>query len=281
MASEHQAILDRALALVRLLRARCPWDRAQTAASLRPYLIEEALETADAIDAADDVALRDELGDLLLNVAFQIVVAEERGAFTAEEVVRALEEKMRRRHPHVYGDATAVPSWEELKAREGGAGGAGGASDRLDRAVRRLDALARAQRIQEHARGMGFDWDDPRGAWEKSLEEVREVDALLARGVAKEKLQEEFGDLLFAAVNVIRLHGLDAASALQAATAKFERRFRALQSLARSRGMDMRAASLSELDVLWDDVKREEKVRETARDRPPPAPHAGGAPPEG
>ncbi|MBI4513944.1 MAG: nucleoside triphosphate pyrophosphohydrolase [Gemmatimonadetes bacterium] len=263
MASEHDATLDRALALVRFLRARCPWDRAQTASSLQPYLVEEALEVADAIDARDDAALRDELGDLLLNVAFQIVVAEERGAFTAEDVLSALEDKMRRRHPHVYGDAAEPPSWDELKAREGGAGGAlGGGAEALERAVARLDSLAQAQRIQEHASGMGFDWDDARGAWEKLLEEVREVDAHLAQRADRDRLREEFGDLLFAAVNVARLCGLHAASLLRDANAKFERRFRTLQALARARGVNVGAATLSELDLLWDEVKREEKARE-------------------
>jgi MazG family protein len=269
MASEHTPhepatpgdprapILDRSLDLVRFLRARCPWDAAQTPESLEPYLLEEALETAEAISTGDDAALRDELGDLLLNVAFQIVLAEERRAFSGEEVLRHLEAKMRRRHPHVYGDAAERPSWEALKAEERAPG------ERFDGITERLDPLARAQRMQDRASGVGFDWPDVSGAWAKFLEEVGEVDAHWAAGgvdvEAKDRLEEELGDLLFAAVNVIRLAGSHAAAALRRANAKFARRFEAVESLARERGLTLGEASLEELDRLWDEVKRAER----------------------
>lgn len=254
MASERSPILDRTLELVRLLRARCPWDAAQTSGSLEPYLLEEALETAEAISARNDHALRGELGDLLLNVAFQIVLAEERGAFTAEEVVRHLEEKMRRRHPHVYGEATERPSWEEMKARERAR------DERFEGIAERLDPLSRAQRVQDRAAGVGFDWPDPSGAWQKFLEEVREVDERWRARAGRDGLEEEFGDLLFAAVNVLRLAGGHAASALRRANAKFARRFEAVEALARERGLRMGEASLEELDRLWDEVKRAERA---------------------
>lgn len=252
MASEPILILDRALAVVRTLRARCPWDAAQTPQSLEPYLLEEALEVADAIAAEDDAGLQGELGDLLLNVAFQIVLAEERGAFTAEEVVRELEEKMRRRHPHVYGDASERPSWEELKAKERAPG------ERFDGIAERIDPLSHAQRIQDRVSGIGFDWADARGAWRKFLEEVREVEDRWDDDSGRERIEEELGDLLFAAVNVIRLAGFHSPSALRRANTKFERRFRALERLARDRGLKMGEATLDQLDRLWDEVKQTE-----------------------
>lgn len=253
MASERDPILDRSLELVRFLRARCPWDAAQTPESLEPYLLEEALETAEAISSRQDEALKGELGDLLLNVAFQIVLAEERGAFDAEDVLRHLEEKMRRRHPHVYGDATERPSWEQLKARERAP------DERFEGIAERLDPLARAQRMQDRAAGVGFDWPDPHGAWEKFLEEVREADERWRTDARDGQLEEELGDLLFAAVNVIRLAGGHAATALRRANAKFGRRFEAVERLARERGLRMGEASLEELDRLWDEVKRSER----------------------
>jgi ATP diphosphatase len=288
MASEP--ILDRALALVRTLRAGCPWDAAQTPQSLEAYLIEETLEVADAVARGDDPALRAELGDLLLNLAFQIVLAEERGAFTAEDVVRGLEEKMRRRHPHIWGGADERPHWEEMKARERAG------RDRFAGIAERLDPLSRAQRIQDRVSGVGFDWPDVRGAWEKFLEEVREVERRLPDGAGRTArsgehdappdggapaagaLEEELGDLLFAAVNVIRLSGAHAATALRRANAKFERRFRRLEALARERGVEPGAASLEELDRLWDEVKREE---DAARSRRTPQGESEAASPEG
>ncbi len=239
--------LDRALDLVRFLRANCPWDAAQTPATLLPYLLEEAHEVADAVAEQDDAALPGELGDLLLNLAFQIVLAEERGAFDAEAVVSQLEAKMRRRHPHLYGGA-AEP-WEALKARERG--------DRpvLDGLTRRLDPLSRAHRIQERVSSVGFDWADARGAFEKVAEELDEVREALEQGETP-ALEEELGDLLFAVVNLTRLAGVHALNALQRANRKFTARFEALERLARERGIALGTASLEELDALWDEVKR-------------------------
>src|SRR5690606_25321682 len=183
---------DRALDLVRFLRERCPWDAAQTPLTLLPYLLEEAHEVADAVSAEDDAALPGELGDLLRNLAFQIVLAEAGGASDAEAVVSQLETTMRRRHPHLYGGG-AEP-WEALKARERG--------DRpvLEGLSPRLDPLSRAHRIQERVSSVGFDWADARGAFEKVAEELEEVrEALEAAEPAA--LEEELGDLLFAVVN--------------------------------------------------------------------------------
>jgi MazG family protein len=242
--------LDRALAVVRFLRTGCPWDAAQTPRSLTAYLLEESLELADAIlEEADDERLQSELGDLLLNLAFQIVLAEERQAFAAEDVVLTLEEKMRRRHPHLYGAAEERPHWEAHKASERAS------DDVFQGLAKRLDPLSRAQRVQDRAAGVGFDWDHARDAFQKVHEEIDEVSAHLESG-DRDELEQELGDLLFAVVNVARLSGLHAATALRRANLKFEDRFGRLVDLARARGLVMGEASLEELDELWEEVKK-------------------------
>lgn len=252
-----EGVLDRALGLVEFLRARCPWDAEQTPQTLRRYLLEEAHEVVDAIDGGDAAALRDELGDLLLNVAFQVVIAEERGHFTREQVVGGLEDKMRRRHPHLYGMGDAEP-WEVLKARErGSSSGVAGAGLLRDLSPG-SDPLRSAHRMQARAATVGFDWPDPTGAWEKVREEVEEVRAEMVAADAL-ALEEEIGDLLFSVVNLSRLAGVDAPTALSRANAKFARRFSALEQLARARGMVLEQAGLAALDGLWNEVKREER----------------------
>ena len=266
--SQAQPTLDRALALVRFLRRNCPWDAAQTPTSLLPYLLEEAHETAEAVQAGDEPELRAELGDLLLNLAFQVVLAEERRAFDAEGVVATLEAKMRRRHPHLYGEGPAVP-WEELKAREklepGRADDDGdaraarpGPGSVLAGLPKGLDALSKAHRIQEKVSGVGFDWADARGAFDKVAEELEEVRVALEQEPSP-ALEEELGDLLFAVVNLTRLAGSHSMGALQRANQKFTRRFEGLERLARERGVELGKASLEELDRLWDEVKAGEK----------------------
>ncbi len=248
-------VLDRALGLVEFLRARCPWDAAQTPASLQPMLLEEAHEVADAIAAGDEPGLRDELGDLLLNLAFQVVLAEERGAFGREEVAAGLEQKMRRRHPHLYGLGEAEP-WGDIKARERAE--RGGREGLLDGLASGMDPLLRAFRIQERVAEVGFDWPDPSGAFEKVSEEVEEVRHELGAGDA-DRLEDELGDLLFAVVNLARLAKVHPTTALARANAKFSGRFGALERLALERGVVLGSASLQELDVLWDEVKRAER----------------------
>jgi tetrapyrrole methylase family protein / MazG family protein len=248
-------ILDRALTLVEFLRANCPWDSRQTHASLRRYLLEESHEVVAAVDAGDDDALREELGDLLLNLAFQVVIAEERRAFDRDAVVRGLEEKMRRRHPHLYGSPEPV-SWEALKALERGTAGAA-EEGLLHDLVQGVDALAHAFRIQARVAGVGFDWADPVGAWAKVREEVEEVGSEVSAG-DQLRLEEEIGDLLFAVVNAARLSHVEPTLALTRANQKFARRFARLEVLAREAGLDLRGAGLAALDRLWDEVKREE-----------------------
>jgi MazG family protein len=254
------AALARALALVRYLRLHCPWDARQDARSLRPYLLEEAHETAEAIMAGDDDGLRAELGDLLLNVAFQIVLGEERGSFGAEDVVHALEKKMRDRHPHVYGDAEHPPDWERLKAEERRR--RGDDADAFAGLPAGLEPLDRAMRVQERAAGLNFDWPNVGGALDKIREEIAELERELevtrdgaGEPARRERIEDEAGDLLFAAVNVARLAGVHASLALTTANAKFERRFARLLEMAGQEGLDVHSARLDELEALWQRAK--------------------------
>src|SRR6266446_6009986 len=243
--------LARALALVRDLRARCPWDRAQTRETLRPYLVEEALELDQALRHGEPAALRDELGDLLLHLAFQIVVGEEKREFDAETVTRALEEKMWRRHPKLFGDAKTSDheGWERVKRRERGAG-----SGTLRGLPPSLPPLLIAFRLQERAAGVGFDWRDAQGPVAKVKEELDEVERATGSG-QRGTIAGEVGDLLFAVVNLARKLDVDPRAALEQANDKFRRRFEAMERLAEQRGVEIGRASLDELDKLWDEVK--------------------------
>jgi MazG family protein len=247
--------LARALALVRDLRARCPWDRAQTRATLRPYLVEEALELDQALTRGEPAELRDELGDLLLHLAFQIVIGEEKHEFDAEAVTHALEEKMRRRHPHLFGDSPTPDheGWERIKKRERGAG-----SGTLRGLPPSLPPLLMAYRLQERAAGVGFDWPDASGPLEKVKEETAELEAEMrdAGSGMRDGLRDEIGDLLFAAVNLARKLAVDPRAALERANEKFRRRFEGVERLAAERGVDVGRASLEQLDALWEEVKR-------------------------
>jgi len=246
------AALARALALVRDLRARCPWDHAQTRDTLRPYLVEEALELDQALKDGEPAELRDELGDLLLHLAFQLVIGEEKCQFDAEAVTRALEEKMWRRHPHVFGDSPTPDhkGWERTKRKQRGAG-----SGTLRGLPPSLPPLLMAYRLQERAAGVGFDWPDAKGPMEKVKEEIAELERETANG-KRESVEDEVGDLLFAVVNLARKLAIDPRAALERANDKFRQRFEALERLAAERGVDVGRASLEQLDRLWDEVKR-------------------------
>jgi MazG family protein len=250
--------LEDTLALMRDLRARCDWDAAQTHESLRPYLIEEAYEVDDAIRSGDDRQLREELGDLLLQVLFHSVVAEERGAFTMYDVADAFLTKMKGRHPHLYGDGVKQ-SWEKMKAKR--------RESIVDGLPVDLPALHRAFRLQDRAAGVGFDWPDVEGPIQKVEEELGEVREELALrtppaagappalDAAHARLEEEVGDLLFAVVNLARKASVHPALALDKANVKFARRFGAVERLAAERGLKVGEASLEQLDALWDEVK--------------------------
>lgn len=257
----HSPGFGEALELMRDLRVRCDWDAAQTHESLRPYLVEEAYELDEALQTGDDALMREELGDVLLQVLFHSVLAEERGAFTFGDVAAGLIEKMRVRHPHLYGDGEKQP-WERMKSSRRESIGQG--------LPLKLPSLHRSQRLQDRAAGVGFDWPNWRGAADKVGEELAEARELLEEAgeqaltplgptnpasTNQELLTEELGDLLFACVNLCRKAQVHPALALDGANAKFERRFEAVEQLARQRGIDVGAASLQTLDSLWDEVK--------------------------
>ena len=253
---QGDSALGRALGLVRELRQKCPWDRAQSPQTLRPYLVEEALELDHAIQTDDPDAMRDELGDLLLHLAFQIVIGEERSQFNAEVVTHTLEEKMWRRHPNLFGESRSSrgdhAGWELVKRREPRAGGKRGTLAGLPAT---LPPLLMAYRLQERAAGIGFDWPDATGPMAKVKEETAELEQEQGAG-RREQVEEELGDLLFAAVNLGRKLGIEAGQALERANLKFMQRFEKVEKLAEERGLEMGRASLEELDKLWEEVKR-------------------------
>jgi MazG family protein len=253
---QGDSALGRVLALVRELRKRSPWNAAQTTYTLRPYLVEEVLELDHAIASGDPLQLREELGDMLLHLSFQIVLAEERSQLDAETVVRALEQKMRRRHAQVFGDraagsGTATESWERRKRRDSGASGRSAFAG----VPPHLPPLLMALRLQERAAGVGFDWPDEKGPQAKVREEMAELEEV-APGTDRERMAMELGDLFFAAVNLSRKLGVDPNQALEIANVKFRARFEAVERIARERGVEVGEATLDELDTLWEEVKQ-------------------------
>lgn len=242
----------------------CPWDLKQDFASIAPYTIEEAYEVADAIERGDFSELRDELGDLLLQIVFHSQMAAEAGYFTVDDVARAINDKMVRRHPHVFESADGrdadgqTEAWETIKARErANKAGADQAASALDGVARALPALMRAEKLQKRAARTGFDWKDPKHILEKLSEESDEVAEAIDGGEISE-IEDEIGDLLFVAANLARRFKLDPEIALRKANAKFERRFRAMELLAASQGNSFSSLTLDEQDQLWKTVKAEE-----------------------
>ena len=230
----------------------CEWDRVQTFTSIAPYTIEEAYEVADAIARGDMADLREELGDLLLQVVFHARMAEEAGHFAFAEVAAAIGDKLEARHPHLFGEADTATSWEALKAQERSAKGATSAMDGVATA---LPELLRAEKLQRRAARDGFDWPDSAGPAAKLVEEMAE---LAEAGTQAEQL-DEAGDLLFAAVNLVRAYGIAPEDALRAANAKFERRYRGMETLATARGETFAALGFDGQESLWKTVKAGEK----------------------
>ena len=254
---QDESALGRAAAMVRDLRARCPWDRVQTRETLRPYLVEEVLELDHALAENDPAAIREELSDFMLHLAWQLVLGEEHGEFTADQIADDLVAKMRRRHPQLF-DLGAAASWEHLKRRERPRG-------TLEGLPPTLPDLLMAFRLQERAASVGFDWPDAEGPLAKVREEIDEVAAELgsrdpAADQAADALVDEVGDLLFAVVNLARKAGVQPGNALDRANRKFRRRFAAVEALAAARGVDVHSAGLDALDALWDEVKAAERV---------------------
>jgi ATP diphosphatase len=271
------------LAIMVRLRAAdgCPWDREQSFASIAPYTIEEAYEVADAVERGDMPHLKDELGDLLFQVVFHAQIASEARQFDFESVARAICDKLVRRHPHVFGAGTGTGTgkiggvtaveqsiaWEDIKARERGAAAAGSRTSHLDGVPRTLPALMRAFKLSKRAARVGFDFEHAAQTADKVAEELAEVREAAEQGAAAKgsasagaspEIFEEIGDLLFAAANLARKLDVDAEAALRAANAKFERRFRGMESLAAQRGEIFAELKLDAQEKLWQEVKREE-----------------------
>jgi MazG family protein len=245
---------DDFLAIVRRLRIDCPWDREQTHRSIAPLLIEEAYEVKESIEDGNDDELKKELGDVLLHSVMHSVIAEERNAFTFDDVVRFIAQKLVYRHPHVFGDAvaddaeTVTQNWEQLKMKEG-------RTSIFDNMPRALPALQRADRVQEKASKVGFDWRQAEDVWKKVREEVEELHEQVESGIAPEKIEEELGDLLFALVNYARFIGIAPEEALHRTTNKFIRRFQHVETRLREQGRTFQQSDLEEMDRYWDEAK--------------------------
>ncbi|NBV85425.1 MAG: nucleoside triphosphate pyrophosphohydrolase [Verrucomicrobia bacterium] len=254
--------IEQLRAVVAALRSPegCPWDREQSHATLRGGLLEEAYEVVAAIDASDDLNFCEELGDLLLQVVFHGQIAAEEGRFTFDQIALGISQKLVRRHPHVFGSESADDSaavlvrWEEIKRQEKGAQEVMSALDGISEG---MPALQYAAKVQKRAARIGFDWQEASPVLEKIREELSEVEGAVNEGA--ERLEEELGDLLFAVVNLTRKLNLDPEVALSRATRKFARRFRALEGLLRARSLPESGATLDALDLLWEEVKAEEK----------------------
>ena len=244
----------------------CPWDLAQNFSTIVPYTIEEAYEVAEAIDAEDWAALRDELGDLLFQVVFYARMAEEAGLFDFDDVAAGAAEKMVRRHPHDFGDVTVegaagqTRAWEAHKAAERAARAArdGRLPSVLDGVADRLPASARATKLQARAARVGFDWPDIAPVFDKIDEEIDEIRAALVDGAPAERLTDEIGDLMFACINLARHADVDVETALRGVNAKFERRFRRIEALLAAEDRTPDGATLEEMDRLWNQAKSEE-----------------------
>ncbi|MDZ4673653.1 MAG: nucleoside triphosphate pyrophosphohydrolase [Gemmatimonadota bacterium] len=262
---QEKSALARAMAIVTDLRARCDWDRVQTRATLRPYLVEEVLELDQALGQNDPAAIREEIGDMLLHLAWQLVLAEELGEFTADDAANDLVAKMQRRHPHLF-DLGPRSGWEALKQAEGKSRGT------LEGLPPTLPDLLMAFRLQERAASVGFDWPDCAGPLEKVREEVAEVEVELAlrtpghtaSAAEQTRLADEIGDLLFAVVNLARKAGVAPGHALDRTNRRFRTRFAAVEALASARGIDLHSAGLAVLDPLWDEAKAQERAAGTA-----------------
>jgi MazG family protein len=241
------------------LREKCPWDKEQTLESLRKLTIEETYELGDAILKNDLQEIKNELGDMMLHIVFYAKIGSEKGAFDMGDVLEGINKKLIYRHPHVFGDVDVEGSpkkveenWEALKLKE-----KGGNTRVLEGVPAAMPALVKANRIQEKASGVGFDWEYKEQVWDKVKEEVNELSHEIYK-VNKDKMEAEFGDLFFAMVNAARLYGIDPEAALERTNLKFIKRFNYLESQTLMKGKNLHDMSLAEMDEIWEEAKREE-----------------------
>ena len=237
------------------LREKCPWDRKQTVQSLRQMTIEETYELADAITEEDWKGIKEELGDLLLHIVFYAKIGNEQGKFTLDEVINGISEKLIARHPHIYGDVKVEndedvkKNWEMLKLKEGKKSVLGGVPQSLP-------ATVKAMRLQEKARQVGFEWENKDQVWEKVEEEMNELNEAVAGG-KQDKIEEEYGDLIFSLINYARFLRVDAENALERTNKKFIHRFTQMEQQAMASGKDLEKMTLDEMDAIWNSIKRQ------------------------
>jgi MazG family protein len=247
----------RLLEIMDELREKCPWDREQTFESLRKLTIEETYELGDAILKKDLQEIKKELGDLIMHIVFYSKIGSEKGAFTLEDVIRNINEKLLYRHPHVFGETVVadarevIENWEALKLKEKGRNNRVLGGVPVD-----MPALVKANRIQEKASGVGFDWEHKEQVWEKVREEISEL-AMEISKVDEDKIESEFGDLFFALVNAARLYGVDPEAALERTNLKFISRFNYLENETLRKGRDLKKMTLAEMDEIWEQAKKD------------------------
>lgn len=251
---ENNAAFERLLSIMDDLREKCPWDRKQTIHTLRQQSIEELYELADAITTSDWKSIKEELGDLLLHIVFYAKIGAEQGQFTITDVINGICEKLISRHPHIYGDVKAEDeeavkqNWEKLKLKEG-------KTSVLSGVPQSLPALVKAMRLQSKAKTVGFEWDNTEQVWEKVKEEVQELKEVVATG-NPDKIEDEFGDVLFSLVNYSRFLKIDAENALERTNKKFISRFQYIEKKAAEKGKSLDEMTLGEMDELWNEAKK-------------------------
>ncbi|MBW8684928.1 nucleoside triphosphate pyrophosphohydrolase [Chitinophaga rhizophila] len=254
---ENTSAFNRLLEIMDDLREKCPWDRKQTIQTLRQQTIEELYELADAITEQDWKSIREELGDLLLHIVFYAKIGKEQQQFTIEDVINGICDKLIYRHPHIYGDVKAETeeevkqNWEKLKLKEG-------KSSVLSGVPVSLPALVKAMRLQSKAQKVGFEWDNAEQVWDKLKEEMDELHEVVQLG-QPDRIEDEFGDVMFSLVNYSRFLKVDAENALERTNKKFIRRFQQMEQMAVAQGKALDEMSLTEMDALWNEVKKSEK----------------------
>jgi len=246
---------EQLVVIMKELREKCPWDKKQTIHTLRQMTLEETYELTEAITESNWLAMREELGDLMLHLVFYATIAAEQQRFTIVDVLQGISKKLVDRHPHIYGtvevknDEDVKRNWEQLKLKEG-------KTSVLSGVPKALPALVKAMRLQEKARQVGFEWENKEQVWEKVKEEENELEEAIANG-DQEKIEEEFGDVLFSLVNFARFLTVDAENALEVTNKKFIKRFTQMEERARAVGRELNTLSLQEMDAIWNEVKQQ------------------------